>query len=442
MSINPGTFCPDDVFIVAARRSPIGRKAGSLSGLAAHQLGGQVITAVLQDAVQAASSATLTQESLIQSLDEVIIGQVFTAAAGQNPARQAAVLAGIPYSIPAWGVNMLCGSGLRTVCLAYDQLKVTKSSCGGWIIAGGQESMSQSPYCIPSNVCLRHRDEQTVCSLPHLDTVKPTNTVIQDGLMDAFCGILMGETAEVIAERYNIDRQQQDQFAVNSQKKYAAAKASGYFDAELTPIEVPAKGGGDEVIIVTTDEHPRPDISMESLSRLKPAFAKSDRPGTVTAGNASGINDGAAFLLLCRGDQLLTHGIQHPMARIVGWHQVGLEPQLMALGPLYAIQGLLDRIGWTIDMVDVFEVNEAFAVQCIAVMRELNIPPEKVNLQGGGIALGHPLGCSGARVLVTLVHLLQRLKRESPDAKVLRGVAALCVGGGMGIAIAVESSAS
>ncbi|GAA53272.1 acetyl-CoA acetyltransferase, partial [Clonorchis sinensis] len=202
MSINPVTFSPDDVFIVAARRSPIGRKAGCLSGLAAHELGGQVITAVLEDAVQAVSSATLTKERLIQSLDEVIIGQVFTAAAGQNPARQAAVLAGIPYSVPAWGVNMLCGSGLRTVCLAYDQLKVAKSSSGGWIIAGGQESMSQSPYCIPSNVCLRHRDEQTVCSLPHLDTVKPINTVIQDGLMDAFCGILMGETAEVIAESY------------------------------------------------------------------------------------------------------------------------------------------------------------------------------------------------------------------------------------------------
>ncbi|KAF8565135.1 hypothetical protein P879_06916 [Paragonimus westermani] len=444
------SFTLHDVFIVAARRSPIGRMSGCLSALSAHQIGSQVIASILNDISSITTVSTNPRDYIIQRLEEVIVGQVFTASAGQNPARQAAVLAGIPYTVPAWSVNMLCGSGLKAVCLAYDRLRLGSPnlSHGGWVIAGGQESMSQAPHACPSGSALRRGGGSNTSGLPHLGDFRLIDTVVHDGLTDAYSGLLMGQTAEIVAKKrvyhfvYDVKREDQDQFALHSQRKYAAALDKGFWNAEVTSIKVPAGQKGQEPITITTDEHPRPHTTLEALGRLQPAFGDSNNPGTVTAGNASGVNDGAAFLLLCRKDQLTAYGLLDPLARVVGWYQVGLAPDLMGMGPVGAIRGLLCQLDWTVDQVDAFELNEAFAAQSIAVSKELRIPSEKLNMCGGGIALGHPLGCSGARILVTLVHCLRRLRDERKTAeRTLRGIAALCIGGGMGIALAVESCA-
>ncbi|KAF7233559.1 hypothetical protein EG68_08335 [Paragonimus skrjabini miyazakii] len=437
-------FTLHDVFIVAARRSPIGRMSGCLSALSAHQIGSQVITSVLNDIPSSTITGTNPRDYIIQQLEEVIVGQVFTASAGQNPARQAAVLAGLPYTVPTWSVNMLCGSGLKAVCLAYDRLRLGgfNVSHGGWVLAGGQESMSQAPHACPSGSALRRGGGPNTSGLPHLGDFRLIDTVVHDGLTDAYSGLLMGQTAEIVARKYNVKREEQDVFALHSQKKYIAALEKGYWNAEISPIKVPAGQKGEEPITITTDEHPRPHTTLEALGRLQPAFGDSNNSGTVTAGNASGVNDGAAFLLLCREDQLTACGLLDPLARVVGWYQVGLDPELMGMGPVGAIRGLLCQLNWTVDQVDAFELNEAFAAQSIAVANELRIPSEKLNMCGGGIALGHPLGCSGARILVTLVHCLRRLRDEQKATeRTLRGIAALCIGGGMGIALAVVSCA-
>ncbi|CAH8564204.1 unnamed protein product [Schistosoma rodhaini] len=434
------------VFIVSALRSPIGRMSGCLSGLSAHQLGGQVISSVLDNVVENSTNPKELKNHIMEHLEEVILGQVLTTSTGQNPARQAAILAGIPYCVPAWSVNMMCGSGLKAVCLGFDRLSLPSSVDGGWIIAGGQESMSQAPHATPPRACLRRAGGQNTSELPNYGSFTLLDTIMNDALMDAFCNLPMGGTAENVAKRFGISREEQDLFALRSQEKYAAALKAGYFINEITPIKVPAIGK-EEPKIITTDEHPRPDTTLAKLSKLRPAFHEDTNHGTVTAGNASGVNDGAAILLLCRGDQLSKLGSRRPLARIVGWHQAGLEPELMGLGPIYAIRGLLSKIGWKMESVDVFEINEAFASQCIAIATELCILPEKLNISGGAIALGHPVGCSGARILVTLVHTLQRLYKDHDvgggggdhSSVVRRGVAALCIGGGMGIAIAVET---
>ncbi|CAH8483490.1 unnamed protein product [Dicrocoelium dendriticum] len=417
---------PDDVVIVASRRSPVGRMSGCLSGLSAHQLGAQVIDAVLATASRLSSDPSSMKEYIIHHLEEVIVGQVFTASTGQNPARQAAILSGIPYSVPAWGVNMLCGSGLKAVCLAYDRLRHVNPD-GGWVIAGGQESMSQAPHATAAGASVRRGGGPNTRTLPHLD---------------AYCGLLMGHTAEFIAKKYGLTREQQDSFALESQQKYESAFSKGLFSSEIVPIILPASMNCELGNTVNKDEHPRPGTSMESLARLKPAFSDSAENGTVTAGNASGVNDGAAFLVLCRGDQLKKCDSLDTMCRfvrIVGWHQVGLEPQLMGLGPVSAILGLIAKLGWTLDSVDAFEINEAFAAQSLAVIHELGIPASKVNRWGGGVALGHPLGCTGARILVTLISIISHLGNPPPKKEPLRGIAALCIGGGMGIALAIES---
>ncbi|TNN20433.1 Acetyl-CoA acetyltransferase, cytosolic [Schistosoma japonicum] len=429
------------VFIVSARRSPIGRMSGCLSGLSAHQLGGQVISSVLDNVVEGSANPKELKNHILEHLEEVIIGQVLTASAGQNPARQAAILAGIPYCVPAWCVNMMCGSGLKSVCLGFDRLSLSSMTDGGWILAGGQESMSQAPHATPPRACLRRVGGQNTSELPNYGNFTLLDTIMNDALMDAFCNLPMGGTAENVAKRFGISREEQDVFALRSQEKYAFALKAGYFINEITPIKVPGVGT-EEPMMVAVDEHPRPDTTLTKLSKLRPAFHADAKNGTVTAGNASGVNDGAAFLLLCRGDQLSKLGSRRPLARIVGWHQAGLEPELMGLGPIFAIRGLLSKISWKIESVDIFEINEAFASQCIAIATELCILPEKLNVSGGAIALGHPVGCSGARILVTLVHTLQRICKEqhnNDSTTVRRGVAALCIGGGMGIAIAVET---
>ncbi|CAH8536859.1 unnamed protein product [Schistosoma guineensis] len=432
------------VFIVSALRSPIGRMSGCLSGLSAHQLGSQVISSVLDNVVENSTNPKELKNHIMEHLEEVILGQVLTTSTGQNPARQAAILAGIPYCVPAWSVNMMCGSGLKSVCLGFDRLSLPSSVDGGWIIAGGQESMSQAPHATPPRACLRRAGGQNTSELPNYGSFSLLDTIMNDALMDAFCNLPMGGTAENVAKRFGISREEQDLFALRSQEKYAAALKAGHFLNEITPIKVPAIGK-EASKIITTDEHPRPDTTLVKLSKLRPAFHEDTNHGTVTAGNASGVNDGAAILLLCRGDQLSKLGSRRPLARIVGWHQAGLEPELMGLGPIYAIRGLLSKIGWKMESVDIFEINEAFASQCIAIATELCILPEKLNISGGAIALGHPVGCSGARILVTLVHTLQRLCKDHDvnggdhSTVVRRGVAALCIGGGMGIAIAVET---
>nr|CAH8848249.1 unnamed protein product [Trichobilharzia regenti] len=435
------------VFIISALRSPIGRMSGCLSGLSAHQLGGQVINSVLDKAVEGSNDPKELRNYIIEHLEEVILGQVLTTATGQNPARQAAILAGIPYSVPAWGVNMVCGSGLKSVCLAFDRLHLSSPTEGGWILAGGQESMSQAPHATPPRACLRRVGGQNTSELPNYGNFTLLDTIMNDALTDAFCYLPMGATAEIVAKRYGISREEQDLFALRSQEKYAAAFKAGHFVNEITPINVPGIGK-EESKIVSTDEHPRPDTTLAKLSKLRPAFQGDSNGGTVTAGNTSGVNDGAAVVLLCRGDQLSKLGDRRPLARIIGWHQAGLEPELMGLGPIFAIRGLLSKIGWKIETVDVFEINEAFASQCIAIATELCILPEKLNVSGGAIALGHPVGCSGARILVTLAHTLQRIGKQQQqqqqhsggdESPVRRGVAALCIGGGMGIAVAIET---
>ena len=386
-----------EVVIASAVRTPVGAFNGGLSSVPASHLGAVAMKeAMVRAGVDAAE------------VDEAIMGQILTAGAGQNPARQAAVAAGIPVEKTAYQVNQLCGSGLRTVALGMQAIKLGDA---GIVIAGGQESMSQAPHCA------HLRDGQKIGDLTFVDTM------LRDGLWDAFHGYHMGNTAENVAEKWQITREEQDTFAAASQQKAAAAIKTGRFDAEIVPVAIETRKGN---IVVDKDEHPRPDTTVEILAALRPAFA---RDGTVTAGNASGINDGAAALVLMSDAEAARRGIA-PMARIVSWATAGVDPAIMGSGPIPASRRALEKAGWTVDDLDLIEANEAFAAQACAVNKDLGWDTGRVNVNGGAIALGHPVGASGARVLVTLLHEMGRR-----DAK--KGLATLCIGGGMGIAMCV-----
>jgi acetyl-CoA C-acetyltransferase len=342
-------------------------------------------------------------------VDEVIMGQILAAGAGQNPARQAAVNAGIPVEKTAYAINQLCGSGLRTVALGFQAINLGDSDI---VVAGGQESMSQAPHVVHLRNGTKMGDTNLV------------DTMIRDGLWDAFNGYHMGNTAENVAEKWQITREQQDEFAATSQQKAEAAIAAGRFKDEIVPVTIKTRKGD---IVVDTDEHPKSGVTAESLSKLRPAFAKD---GTVTAGSASGINDGAAAVVLMSAEEAEKRGVT-PLARIVSWATAGVDPAIMGSGPIPASRKALEKAGWTIDDLDLIEANEAFAAQACAVNKDLGWDTDKVNVNGGAIALGHPVGASGARVLVTLLH-----EMEKRDAK--KGLATLCIGGGMGIAMCVE----
>jgi acetyl-CoA C-acetyltransferase len=388
-----------EIVIVSAVRTPIGRLCGSLAGLPAHRLGQKVIAETLRRARVEPGEVS-----------EVILGQVLTAGCGQNPARQAAMAAGLPCEVPAYGVNQVCGSGLRAVALASQAIQAGAAEI---VIAGGQESMSQSPH-------FAHLRQGT-----KMGDVALADTMIRDGLWDAFHDYHMGTTAENVAARWKIGREEQDEFACRSQQKAAAAQAAGRFAEEIIALEVPHPKGE---VIVKTDESVRPETTLEGLARLRPAFQREG--GTVTAGNASGVNDGAAAVLLMREEEAHRRGLE-PLARIVACGVAGVDPALMGIGPVPAVRLALARAGWKLDQVDLIEANEAFAAQSCAVARELGWNQDRVNVNGGAIALGHPIGASGARILVTLLHELRRR-----DAR--RGLATLCIGGGMGIAFCVE----
>jgi acetyl-CoA C-acetyltransferase len=388
------------VVIVAATRTPIGSFQGALASLSAVDLGTVVVKALLARNGIAADQ-----------VDEVILGQVLTAGCGQNPARQTALNAGLPHSVPALTINKVCGSGLKAIHLAVQAIRCGDAEV---IIAGGQESMSQSPYLM--------NGARAGLRLGHGQL---TDSVIQDGLWDAFNDYHMGITAENLAEKYAISRSEQDEFALRSQQKTQAAQQAGRFVAEITPVEV-AKPKG-EVLRVASDEQPRGDATLESLARLHPAFRKD---GTVTAGNASSINDGAAAVLLMSAAKAAE--LKLPvLARIAGYAASGVDPAIMGIGPVPAARRCLANAGWSLSEVDLIEANEAFAAQALAVGRELEWDSARVNVNGGAIALGHPIGASGCRILVTLLHEMQR--RE-----VNKGLAMLCIGGGQGVALAVE----
>ena len=389
---------PTDVVIASAARTPVGAFNGSLGTLPASELGRTVISAALDRANVAPEAVT-----------EVIMGQILTAGAGQNPARQAAIGAGIPVERTAMVINQLCGSGLRAVALGFQSIRNGDADV---VIAGGQESMTQAPHC--ANL----RDGQKLGSLEMIDSM------LIDGLWDAFHGYHMGNTAENVAKQFNISREAQDAFAAASQQKAEAAQKAGRFVAEITPVVV--KGRKAE-IRVDTDEHPRHGTTIDTLSGLRPAFVKE---GTVTAGNASGINDGAAATLLMSASTAEARGIT-PMARIVSWATAGVDPSIMGTGPIPASQAALAKAGWTIDDLDLVEANEAFSAQACAVNQEMKWNPAIVNVNGGAIALGHPIGASGARVLTTLLYEMTRRDLR-------RGLATLCIGGGMGVAMCVE----
>ncbi|MDI9277922.1 acetyl-CoA C-acetyltransferase [Pantoea sp. EABMAA-21] len=390
----------NECVIVAATRTPIGRFHGALASLTAAELGQQVIATLLNQ--------TALDPALI---DEVIMGQVLTAGCGQNPARQAAVAAGVPYSVPASTLNMVCGSGLKAVIQAAQAIQ---SGAAEIIIAGGQESMSQSPYLLP--------DARGGCRLGHSQLM---DSVIHDGLWDAFNDYHMGITAENLADEYHISRADQDAFALQSQQKAVTAQQQGAFRAEITPVTVAQAKG--ETLVIGEDEQPRADSSAERLARLHAAFKKD---GSVTAGNASSLNDGAAAVLLMSASRAAALGLP-VLARLTGSGMAGVDPAVMGIGPVAATNKALKQAGWELDQVDLIEANEAFAAQALAVGKALNWQPERINVNGGAIALGHPIGASGCRILVTLIHALQQRERK-------RGLATLCVGGGMGVALAVE----
>ncbi|WP_058973231.1 acetyl-CoA C-acetyltransferase [Type-D symbiont of Plautia stali] len=390
----------NECVIVAATRTPIGRFHGALAMLSAAELGQKVIAALLAQ----------TQVDPAQ-IDEVIMGQVLTAGCGQNPARQAAVAAGVPYSVPATTLNMVCGSGLKAVMQAAQAIQ---SGAADIIIAGGQESMSQSPYLLP--------DARGGCRFGHSQLV---DSVIHDGLWDAFNDYHMGITAENLADEYHISREDQDAFALRSQQKAVAAQQQGRFRAEITALEVPQAKS--EVKVISEDEQPRADSSAERLARLHPAFKKE---GSVTAGNASSLNDGAAAVMLMSAQRAAALGLP-VMARLTGCGIAGVDPAVMGIGPVAATQKALKQAGWTLDQVDLIEANEAFAAQALAVGKALHWQSERVNVNGGAIALGHPIGASGCRILVTLLHALEQRQLQ-------RGLATLCVGGGMGVALTIE----
>ncbi len=386
-----------EIVIVSATRTPVGSFNGALAGLPAHALGATVVKAALDRAKVAPAEVS-----------EVILGQILTAGQGQNPARQASVNAGVPVEVPAYGVNILCGSGLKAVALGFQAIQNGDSSI---VLAGGQESMSQAPHCA------HLRNGQKMGSLEMVDTM------IKDGLWDAFNGYHMGNTAENVAEKWQITRDQQDRFAVASQNKAEEAVKSGRFKDEITPVTVKTRKGD---VVVDTDEYPRFGATLEAMAKLRPAFLKE---GTVTAGNASGINDGAAAVVLMTADEASRRGLT-PLARIVSWAQVGVDPALMGSGPIPASRKALQKAGWKVGDLDLIEANEAFAAQACAVNKDLGWDTSRVNVNGGAIALGHPVGASGARVLVSLLHEMQKR-----DAK--KGLATLCIGGGMGIAMCV-----
>jgi len=389
-----------DVVIVSAVRTAVGSLNGSLSSFRAHELG-----------------AVAVKEALVRAqvkpadVSEVILGQVLCAGQGQNPARQTSIKAGIPDSVPAWGVNQLCGSGLRAVALGYQAVRLGDARV---VVAGGQESMSKAPHAVHMRNGVKFGD------------LSFADTLLSDGLTDAFHNYHMGRTAENVAERWQISREDQDRFALQSQLRCEAARKAGFFETEIVPVVVSGRQGTTEV---KTDEFPRIGCTIEGLQKLKPAFPVNGK-GTVTAGNCSGINDGAAALVLMSYDEAVKRSLA-PIARVVTWSHVGVDPAVMGIAPVKAVQTVLEKAGWKIDDVDLFEINEAFAAQLVAIVRELNLDESKVNICGGGIALGHPIGASGARILVTL---LTNLKRTGGK----KGIASLCVGGGMGVAVCVE----
>jgi acetyl-CoA C-acetyltransferase len=387
-----------EVVIVAAARTPVGSFNGALASLPAHELGRVAISAAIE-------RAGLTPADI----DEVILGQVLQAGAGQGPARQASIAAGIPVAAPAWSLNQLCGSGLRAVALAAQQVAEGASKI---VIAGGQESMSQAPHAA------HLRSGQKMGDLNFVDTM------IKDGLWDAFHGYHMGQTAENIAARWQITRADQDNFAVASQNRAEAAQKAGKFAGEIAPVTIKGRKGD---TVVDQDEYIRHGATLDSVSGLRPAFTKD---GSVTAANASGLNDGAAALVVMSADEAKARGL-NPLARIASWAHAGVEPEIMGTGPIPASRKALEKAGWSVADLDLVESNEAFAAQSICVVRELGLDPDKVNVNGGAIAIGHPIGASGARILTTLLHEMQR----SGAAK---GLATLCVGGGMGVAMCVE----
>jgi acetyl-CoA C-acetyltransferase len=386
------------IVIVSAARTAIGTFSGGLSSLSAHQLGAEVIKAALTRAKVKA-----------EEVSDVVMGQILTAAQGQNTARQAAVAAGVPYEKTAITINQVCGSGLRAVAMGLQAIANDDASI---VVAGGQENMSLSPHAIYMRSGLKMGPGEMV------------DTMIKDGLWDAYNNYHMGVTAENVAQRHQITREMQDEFAANSQQKAEAAIKEGRFKAEIVPITIKEKKGDR---VVDTDENPRPGTTAESLSKLKPAFSKD---GTVTAGNASSINDGAAALVLMHEEEAKKRGLT-PLARIAGWATAGVDPALMGTGPIPSSRAALKKAGWNVQDLDLIEANEAFAAQAIAVNKEMGWDMNKVNVNGGAIALGHPIGASGARVLVTLLHEMERRKAK-------KGLATLCIGGGMGIAMCVE----
>ena len=388
----------DDIVIVGAARTPVGAFNGAFGSLPAHELGRIAIKEALKRAGVEAPKVS-----------EVIVGQILTAGQGQNPARQASIAAGIPVETPAWGVNQLCGSGLRAVALGYQAILNGDSEI---VVAGGQESMSQAPHCA-------HLRDGT-----KMGDLKMIDTMIRDGLWDAFNGYHMGNTAENVAKQWQITRQQQDEFAVASQNKAEAAQKAGKFKDEIVAVTIKTRKGE---VMVEADEYPKHGTTLDSVGKLRPAF---DKEGTVTAANASGINDGAAALVLMRASQAAKEG-RPVLARIVSWAQAGVDPAIMGTGPIPASRAALKKAGWKAEDLDLIEANEAFAAQACAVNKDLGWDTVKVNVNGGAIAIGHPIGASGARVLVTLLH--EMAKRNSK-----KGLATLCIGGGMGIAMCVE----
>jgi len=388
----------NDIVITAALRTPIGTYKGSLKGLSADKLG----TLVIKEVIYKSKLKT-------DDIDEVIMGHVLTSGAGQNPARQAAIHAGIPVTTPAHIINQVCGSGLRSVVSGYQSIKLGESKI---IVAGGQENMSRAPHAI------FYREDKK------LSENKLVDTMINDGLIDSFNDYHMGVTAENVADKYQISRDEQDMFALNSQEKTQKAISEDHFKNELIKLNI---NTDDKNFVFEKDEHPRGNLNLEDLKRLKTIFKEN---GTVTAGNSSGINDGAAATILMSREEAEHREIE-PLAKVVSWASCGVEPSLMGLGPIPAVNMALRKTGWKIEDVDLFEINEAFAAQSIAVIKDLKIPKEIVNVNGGAIALGHPIGASGTRILVTLIHEMIRQGKN-------KGCATLCIGGGMGIAMCIE----
>jgi acetyl-CoA C-acetyltransferase len=388
----------DDIVIVSAARTPVGAFNGAFANLPAHELGKTAIQAAMQRAGVEAGR-----------INEVIMGQILTAGQGQNPARQASIAAGIPVESPAWGVNQLCGSGLRSVALGFQQIANGDADI---VVAGGQESMSMAPHCAYLRSGVKMGD------------FKMIDTMIKDGLWDAFNGYHMGNTAENVAKQWQITRQMQDEFAVASQNKTEAAMKAGKFKDEIASVTIKTRKGE---TVVDTDEFPKAGVTLESISKLRPAF---DKEGTVTAASASGINDGAAAVVLMKASEAAKLG-KTPLARIVSWAQAGVDPSIMGTGPIPASRAALKKAGWKKEDLDLIEANEAFAAQACAVNKDLGWDTSKVNVNGGAIAIGHPIGASGTRILTTLLYEMQKRNAK-------KGLATLCIGGGMGIAMCVE----